>query len=117
MGVLSCIHAVDVAYLVCFVEIYLVYSEMLIPEITAGILEESDRGSHTFPFDQTQTILTLLDSVPGKFDAQTKAPCLNKTVQGRGKKSADLGNLLGYQPQGGSECGGCTPLAGISLRR
>jgi hypothetical protein len=31
---------VEVAYLVRFVESYLVYSEMFIPKITAGIFEE-----------------------------------------------------------------------------
>jgi hypothetical protein len=43
------------AYVVYFVEDYLVYFEMFIPKITAGIFEESDRGSHTCPFDPTQT--------------------------------------------------------------
>ena len=94
MGVLSCIHAVQVAYIVYFVEDYLVYSEMFIPKITVGIFQESDRGSHTCPLDQTQTILTLLDSVPGKFDAQTKTPFLNKSAHQRGKKVPTLGTCL-----------------------
>jgi hypothetical protein len=91
----------------CFVKIYLVYSEMFIPKITTGIFEESDRGSHTYPFDQTPNYPdAYLNSVLGKFDAQTKAPCVNESAQRKGKKSADLGNLLGYQSQAASGNGG-----------
>jgi len=70
MGVLSCIHTVQMAYVVYFVEDYLVYSEMFIPKITAGIFEESDRSSHTCPFDPNTNYLMRLDTVPGKSDAQ-----------------------------------------------
>ena len=71
MGVLSCIHAVQMAYVVYFVEYYLVYSEMFIPKISVGIFEESDRGSPYLSFRSKYKLPSCrLDSVPGKSDAQ-----------------------------------------------
>src|SRR5262245_8534524 len=55
-GVFNHIHTVDMPDPMCFIEIYLVYSEMFIPKISAGVLEESDRGSYTCPFNHAETI-------------------------------------------------------------
>jgi hypothetical protein len=58
---------VEIANPVCFVEAYLVYSEMFIPKITTGVLEESYRVSHTCPFNPNTNYLS-------KLDAQDEAP-------------------------------------------
>jgi hypothetical protein len=61
---------VEIANPGCFVEAYLVYSEMFIPKITTGILEESYRVSHTCPFNPNTNYLS-------KLDAQDEAPILD----------------------------------------
>ena len=50
------------AYLVCFVKTYVLYSEIFVPKLTADIFKDSDRGSHGCPFNQAQTILMLTNA-------------------------------------------------------
>src|SRR5688572_20357937 len=52
----------EIANPVCFVQAYLVYSEMFIPKITTCILEESYRVFHTCPFNPNTNSLSKLDA-------------------------------------------------------